>query len=193
MIEIRIHGRGGQGAVVASEILAKAFFKEGKYIQSFPHFGVERRGAPVAAFVRVGDPGSLFVRTNIYEPDHIIVLDPTLLTAVNVMEGLKPGGWIVVNTPQSPEELVEEVGIPPMYKVATVDATSIAIKHGLGSKMTPIVNTAILGAFVRAFGQPSLENLLAAIKEEVPVKPEENAAAAREAYESTKILVPQEV
>ncbi|NPB02837.1 MAG: pyruvate ferredoxin oxidoreductase, partial [Thermotogae bacterium] len=85
MIEIRIHGRGGQGAVVASEILARAFFKEGKYIQAFPHFGVERRGAPVAAFVRVGDPGSLFVRTNIYEPDHVIVLDPTLLTAVNVL------------------------------------------------------------------------------------------------------------
>jgi len=183
VIEIRIHGRGGQGGVVASEILAKAFFKEGKYVQAFPHFGVERRGAPVAAFVRVGEPGSFFVRTNIYEPDHIIVLDPTLITAVNVLEGLKPGGWVVVNSPAEPHEL----GIPEQYRVATVDATSIAIQHKLGSKTTPIVNTAILGAFARAFGAPSLETLIAVIREEAPVKPDENAAAARDAYERTKL------
>jgi len=183
VIEIRIHGRGGQGAVIASEILAKAFFKEGKYVQAFPHFGVERRGAPVAAFVRIGDPGSLFVRTNIYEPDHIIVLDPTLITAVNVLEGLKPGGWIIVNSAAEPSEL----GLPDRYRVATVDATGIAIRHKLGTKTTPIVNTAILGAFARAAGMPSLEKLTEAIMEEVPVKQEENAAAARDAFEQTKL------
>ncbi len=91
MIEIRTHGRGGQGAVIASEILAEAFFREGKYVQAFPAFGVERRGAPVVAFTRVADD-EIRERCEIYEPDHLIVLDPVLIDTVNITAGLKKGG-----------------------------------------------------------------------------------------------------
>ncbi len=187
MIEIRFHGRGGQGTVVASKILADAFFREGKYVQAFPQFGVERRGAPVTAFLRVGSQDTLFVRSFIHHPDHIVVLDPTLLQAVNVLEGLKEGGWVIVNTPDHPDTLE----IPDSYRVATVDANQIAIKYKLGKPTAPIVNTAILGAFVRATGLLSLDALLEAIREGVPMDPENNAKAAQEAYES--VILPQEV
>lgn len=187
MIEIRFHGRGGQGTVVASKILADAFFREGKYVQAFPQFGVERRGAPVTAFLRVGEPENLFVRSFIHHPDHIVVLDPTLIQAVNVLEGLKEGGWVIVNTPGKPEDQP----IPDTYQVATVDANRIAVKHKLGKPTAPIVNTAILGAFVRVTGLLSLDSLLAAIRDGVPMDPENNAKAAQEAYES--VVMPQEV
>ena len=101
MIEIRIHGRGGQGAVIASEVLASAFFKEGKFVQAFPAFGVERRGAPVMAFTRVDDQ-PIRIRHFIYEPDHIIILDPTLIESTQVDSGLKENGWIVINTDRPP-------------------------------------------------------------------------------------------
>ena len=102
MIEIRIHGRGGQGAVIASEVLASAFFKEGKFVQAFPAFGAERRGAPVAAFARVDDQ-PIRIRHFIYEPDHIIILDPTLIESTQVDSGLKEGGWIIINTDRPPK------------------------------------------------------------------------------------------
>lgn len=177
MIEIRIHGRGGQGAVVASKVLAAAVFKEGKFVQSFPAFGVERRGAPVMAFTRIGDQ-PVRIRCQIYEPDHIVVLDPTLLEAVDVTAGLKEGGWILINSEQAPTAF----DLPAKYRVATVDASSIAIKYKLGPKSAPIVNTAILGAFARTTGIVSLEALAEAVREAVPIKPEENVAATREAY-----------
>jgi 2-oxoacid:acceptor oxidoreductase gamma subunit (pyruvate/2-ketoisovalerate family) len=180
MIEIRFHGRGGQGAVIASKIFADAAFREGKYVQSFPQFGVERRGAPVTAFLRIGGPGEdLFVRSHIYEPDHLIILDPTLLQAVDVFEGLKEGAYVLVNSADPPENL----GIPEIYNVATVDASQIAVKHKLGTPTQPIVNTAILGAFVRVTEIVTLDSLLAAIEDGVPVKQEENKEAAKEAYE----------
>ncbi|MBM4465551.1 MAG: pyruvate ferredoxin oxidoreductase subunit gamma [Chloroflexi bacterium] len=181
MIEIRIHGRGGQGAVIASKVLAAAVFKEGKYVQSFPAFGVERRGAPVTAFTRIDDQ-PVRIRCQIYEPDHIVVLDPTLLEAVDVTTGLKEGGRILINSEQHPATF----DLPARYRVATVDANSIAIKYKLGPKSAPIVNTAILGAFARATGIVSLEALAEAVREAVPIKPEENVAATREAYESVK-------
>jgi len=177
MIEIRIHGRGGQGAVIASKVLAAAVFKEGKYVQSFPAFGVERRGAPVMAFTRI-DEQPVRIRCQIYEPDHIVVLDPTLLEAVDVTAGLKEGGWILINSEQDPATF----DLPAKYRVATVDANSIAIKYKLGPKSAPIVNTAILGAFARATGIVGLEALAEAVREAVPLKPEENVAATREAY-----------
>jgi len=186
MIEIRIHGRGGQGAVIASKLLASAFFKEGKYVQSFPTFGVERRGAPVAAFVRVDDE-PILIRSQIYEPDHIIVLDPTLIEAIDVTQGLREGGWVLINTGRKPEEF-KKLG---RYRVATVNASGIAVSHRLGSKTHPIVNTAILGAFARATGLIRIEPILEAISEEVPVAPESNVKAAKEAYSS--VLLPQEV
>ncbi|RKZ21450.1 pyruvate ferredoxin oxidoreductase [bacterium] len=180
MIEIRFHGRGGQGTVVASKILADAVSKEGKWVQAFPEFGVERRGAPVTAFIRI-DEQPVYIKSKIYEPQHIVVLDPTLIQAVNVTEGLKEGGWIIINTERKPEDF----NFGP-YKVATVDATRIAIKYRLGSKTAPIVNTAILGAVVNVLGLCRLDTLLDAVKEGVPVKPEENAEAAKEAYESVR-------
>lgn len=177
MIEIRIHGRGGQGAVIASKVLAAAVFKEGKYVQSFPAFGVERRGAPVTAFTRIDDK-PIRVRCQIYAPDHIVVLDPTLLEAVDVTDGLKEGGWILINSEQDPAAF----NLPSKYRVATVDANSIAIKYKLGPRSAPIVNTAILGAFAKVTGLVSLEALAEAVREAVPIKPKENVAATREAY-----------
>jgi 2-oxoisovalerate ferredoxin oxidoreductase gamma subunit len=180
MIEVRIHGRGGQGAVIASKVLAEAAFMEGHYVQAYPQYGVERRGAPVVSYSRVAEPGDeFFVRQDILEPDHLIVLDPTLLSSTNVLAGLKKGGWVVVNTPDQPDSL----DVPPDYRVATVNASEIAVKHGIGSRTQPVVNTTVLGAFVRVTGLVDLKSLLAAIEEEAPTKTEENKAAANEAYE----------
>lgn len=181
LTEIRFHGRGGQGAVVASQILASALFREGKFVQSFPAFGVERRGAPVAAFIRVsGEP--ILLRCEIYHPDHIVVLDPTLIHAVDVTAGLKERGWVIVNSDRSPGEFE----LPGGFRVATVDADKIAVAHRLGSPTNPIVNTAILGAFARITGLVGLEPLLEAVREEVPLRKEENAAATRDAYEEAR-------
>ncbi len=180
MIEIRFHGRGGQGAVIASKILAVAMFAEGKYVQSFPKFGVERRGAPVEAFLRV-DKDKILIRNNIYTPDHIIVLDPTLIDAVDVTTGMAKGGWIVINSNKSPAEFEKLKD----YKVACVDAGRIAIENRLGSPNAPIVNTAICGAFAKATGLVGLDAVSEAIKEEVPIKPDANSKAAKIAFDST--------
>jgi len=183
MIEIRFHGRGGQGAVVASKVLAVALFLEGRYVQSFPAFGAERRGAPVAAFIRV-DRDPILDRSQIYAPDHVVVLDPTLIEATDVTAGLKAGGWVIINSPLPPE------GTPGLeaFRVATVDAGRIAAGHGLGSPFAPIVNTAILGAFARATGLVEPGSLEKAILDQVPVSAQANAAACREAFESTRTI-----
>jgi len=187
VIELRFHGRGGQGAVVASKTLAQAAFRTGRYVQSYPDYGVERRGAPVVAFARIAEEGDdLFVRQDIREPHHLLVLDATLLTTAPVLSGLRPGGWVVVNSPDAPDAL----GIDPVFRVATVDASRIALDHGLGSSAQPVVNTAILGAFVRATGIVTLEDLLAAIDDEVPTKSAENQAAAVEAHDRVLLGVP---
>ena len=186
MIELRFHGRGGQGAVVASKTLAQAAFLAGRYVQSYPDYGVERRGAPVVAFARIAEPGDdLFVRQDIREPHHLLVLDATLLDSANPLAGLRPGGWVVVNTPDPPHDL----GIDSIYRVAAVDASEIALRHGLGTAAQPVVNTAILGAFVRATGIVSLDDLLRAIEHEVPTKGEENRAAAVEAHDQVELGV----
>jgi 2-oxoacid:acceptor oxidoreductase gamma subunit (pyruvate/2-ketoisovalerate family) len=187
MIELRIHGRGGQGAVVASKVLAEAAFLRGHYVQSYPDYGVERRGAPVVAFARIAEPGdSDFVRQDIQEPDHLLVLDPSLLTRPATLSGLKHGGWVVVNSPASPASL----GVPEEFRVATVDAADIAARHGLGSKAQPVVNTAILGAFVRATGVVPLDALLEAITATVSVKTARNREAATEAFENADLGAP---
>lgn len=179
MIEIRFHGRGGQGAVIGGKILATAIFSEGSFVQAFPSFGVERRGAPVTAFVRV-DKGRIHLRSQIYKPDHLIVLDPTLLNNPATFDGFKREGWILINSKRTPEEL-SKLPILAGLRVATVDAGGIAVRNRLGSAMSPIVNTAILGAFVRISGICSLESLTAAIIKGVPIKAEANAKAAAEA------------
>lgn len=184
MRELRVHGRGGQGAVIASKLLASALFLEGKSVQSFPAFGVERRGAPVTAFLRLAD-GPIRLRCEISDPDDLIVLDPTLVGAIDVTSGLKPGGSILLNSELPPEAYPH---LTLQFRVATVDASAIARRHGLGSKTQPIVNTAILGAFATFSGLVSLESVCRAIAEEVPLKPESNVAAAREAAAALHLL-----
>ncbi len=183
MIEIRMHGRGGQGAVIAAKILASAIFKEGRFAQSFPSFGVERRGAPVLAFTRVDDK-PIRLRTAIYEPDHLIILDATLIKSTNVFSGLKKGGTIVVNSSSQ----IGVFNFSDEYSAAAVDAAGIAVKHGLGTKSIPIVNTSILGAFAKLTGVVGIEAIVEAIHEGVPIKWDENAAAAREAYATVETI-----
>ena len=185
MLEIRFHGRGGQGSVVASKILANSAFIDGNYSQSFPAFGVERRGAPVTAFLRV-DEKPIRLRTEIYEPDHIVVLDPLLVEQVPLTEGLKEGGIVIVNTNKKPTDFAD---IFKGYKVATVPAGKIAVKYHLGSAQSPIVNTAILGAITKVLGIVTLESLIKAIKSDVPAHPDNNAAAAKEAYQDVSEVV----
>ena len=181
MIEIRFHGRGGQGTVVASKILADAVAKEGKFVQAYPEFGVERRGSPVFAFIRIDDK-PIYDKSRIYTPDHVVVAEPTLIGFIDVTEGLKEGGWIIVNTDKKPEEL----HFPQKYNVATINATGIAVKHKLGTRAAPIVNTPVVGAVVKILGLTKIESVLEAVREGVPVKPDENAAAAKEAYDKAK-------
>ena len=182
MLELRLHGRGGQGTVVATKILAEALSAEGKFIQAFPEYGVERRGAPVRAFLRISD-NTVYERSKIYEPDHIIILDPSLIGFVELTDGLKEGGWIIVNTSRKPGELEFD----RKFKIATVPAREIAVKYHLGSESTPIVNTAILGGVIKILKLCSLEALLKAVREGVPRKKEENVKAAEESYKITKV------
>ncbi len=185
MIEIRIHGRGGQGAVVASKMLVTAAAKEGKKVQAFPFFGAERRGAAVAAFARINDR-KIRIHSEVYTPDNVIVLDPVLYKTVPVTAGLKKGGAILLNSTQDPSAYP----FSSDFEVATVDAGAIARKYKLGSRTEPIVNTAVLGAFAKLTGIIGIEALAQTIRESLPAKGKENEAAAREAYETVKIKRP---
>lgn len=183
MRELRIHGRGGQGAVIASKLLASALFLEGRSVQSFPAFGVERRGAPVTAFLRFSEQ-PILLRCEISAPDDLIVLDPTLIHATDVTAGLKEGGSILISSDLPPSGYPELV---KRFRVGTVDAAAIAQRHRLGSKNQPIVNTAILGACAAFLGCASLESVCRAIREDIPVRPEDNVAAAREAAAALRV------
>lgn len=187
MLEIRFHGRGGQGTVLASISLAKAFFEAGWEVQTFPLFGVERRGAPVEAYLRIAHE-KILLRSGVYTPDHIVVMDAKLIGAIDVTRGLKPGGWILVNSPVWPE-IQSQAG---SFRLARVDATGIALAHHLGTRTHPIINTAMLGAFARTFGMPDMTCIEAAIRQEVPVKKEENVAAARSAFDQVHFLSAEE-
>ncbi len=180
MFEIRFHGRGGQGAVTASKILALAAFNEGKYVISFPFFGTERRGAPVTAFTRI-DNEQILLKTQIYEPDAVVILDSYVMGSADVTSGMDEDSFFIVNTDKDPSELKGK------YRNATVDATSIAIERKLGDKTNPIINTAMIGAFAKATGIVSRESALVAVEELSPRKKEENAAAAGDAYDAVKI------
>jgi 2-oxoacid:acceptor oxidoreductase gamma subunit (pyruvate/2-ketoisovalerate family) len=182
LIEIRTHGRGGQGAVVASKVLATALFKEGKFVQAFPAFGVERRGAPVVAFTRFDDV-PIRHRCEIYEPDHLIVLDHALTDTIDVTSGLKHGGWIIINSQSDPQTF----HYTDRFQVATVNANEIAWRYQLGSRAAPIVNTAILGAFARATGLVSVEAVVEAVLEYIPVKPDANRNATMDAYNEVRL------
>jgi len=176
--EIRIHGRGGQGSVTAADVLAHAAFLEGKWVQAIPYFGAERRGAPVKAFARISDE-PIRVHSQIYNPDYVIVLDSAIFRFVDVTEGLKKDGTIVMNTTKKPEEM----GFKG-HNVATVDATGIALELNLLVAGLPVVNTSILGAFAKATGEVKLASVVKAIKETWSgAAGEKNARAAELAYE----------
>ncbi len=177
MRELRIHGRGGQGSVTAAELIATAAFTAGVYSQAFPAFGVERRGAPVQAFVRFSDE-KIRLRSQIYEPDYIIVQDSTLIRDVNVFAGMSEVGIAIINT-----EKDGTYNLPKGVKLIVIDATKVALEEiGL-----PITNTTLMGAFAAASGEITLEALEGAIKERFDTKlADSNIAAAKRAYAMVK-------
>jgi len=171
MIEIRIHGRGGQGNVAAAELLSIAAFQDGKFSQAFPSFGAERIGAPVMAFVRIDDK-KIRTREDVRTPDYIIVQDSNLMTTVPVLDGLKPDGLILVNSDRAPEDL----RINTTATVDTISATEIALEI-IGR---PIPNAVMIGAFCSITGLVSLGAVQEAIMGKFPGKVGENNVAALE-------------
>ena len=155
VIEIRWHGRGGQGVVTAGKMLAQVALDSGQYFQAFPDYGPERAGAPIRAFTRLSSE-AIHTHCQIEEPDLVLVLDPTLLEAVNVTEGLKEDGTLLVNTEEPPGKVRDLVGFHT-GRVFTVDATKIALET-LGREIT---NTPMLGALVKATGILTIEDLIA--------------------------------
>ncbi len=178
MIEIKFLGRGGQGAVIASEILGKAFFLEGKYPQCFSLFGGERRGAPVFSFLRV-DEEPILLKCQIKHPNQIIIFDLSLIDEGSLVREMKPDGLILINTNKGMDSFK---GLT-RFKVGLIDAGLIARSVGLGTTF----NTAILGSYVRLTNLIRMETLIQAVREMVPNKIEENIRAAQEAYEQTRL------
>lgn len=183
MKEIRFHGRGGQGIVTATETLALAAFYENKHAQSFPYFGAERRGAPVVSYIRFDDK-PIRIRMNIHEPDCVVVLDTRLQQVVNVTQGLKKNGTLILNNNKNPSSL--ELKFKPTI-IATVDATRIALEK-LG---VPITNMAMLGSFSITTKWVSIDSVCKAIRDTFKDKniAEKNVNAAISAYENTSIEV----
>ena len=179
--EIRLHGRGGQGAVTSAELLAQAAISEGKYAQAFPSFGPERRGAPVVSFVRINSSEPIKVRAEITQPDVVVVLDPSLLNIVKVTSGIKANGMVVINSRKEPEQIRKELNVNS--SIAVIDATSIA-REFLG---VPIVNTTMLGALVKATGVIKLESLVEPLTHRFGRLAERNINAMKKAYQETLI------
>jgi pyruvate ferredoxin oxidoreductase gamma subunit len=180
MIEIRFHGRGGQGAVTSVELLALAAINEGKFAQGFPSFGPERRGAPVLAFSRV-DKRHIRLRCKIVAPDVVVILDPSLIRIQKPTADLKENGVIVLNTNKSPEEIRREYGF--RHRLALVDANKIA-KEVLG---VPITNTTMLGALLKATGVVAVDSLELPLKERFGPLAVKNFNALKVAFENTMI------
>src|SRR6201997_5686622 len=180
MLQIRIHGRGGQGVVTAAELLSAAAFSEGKHAQAFPSFGSERTGAPVVSFCRIDDK-PIRVREPVMDPDIIVIQDPTLLHQVDVFEGASQDALLVINSarPAAGLGIAEFTSRLRPGAVLTVPATELAQQH-VGR---PVPNAALLGGFAAMSGQIRLESLVAAIREKFPRNvAEKNVAAATEAH-----------
>jgi len=181
MLEVRWHGRGGQGAWTASELLARAAINEGKYIQSFPEFGPERMGAPIRAFTRISNK-PIQMHCAVYNPDVVAVIDPSLLKAVPVAEGLNDEGILIVNSKENPVEIRKMLKIEKR-KIWTIPATEIAIKI----LNRPITNTAMLGAVVRVTEIVRLESVEKAVSERFSGSiMEKNIGVTKEAYKEVK-------
>ncbi len=181
MFQIRIHGRGGQGVVSGAEMLSVAAFIEGRHAQAFPSFGSERMGAPVMAFCRIDDK-EIRMREPVLQPDALIIQDCTLLHQVDLFNGLPKGGYILLNSKQT----FDELGLGDLargvkqYRLSTLPATELALKH-VGRA---VPNAALLGGFAAVTGVIKLESVVAAIREKFPKGiAEKNVAAATEAFE----------
>ena len=181
MFQIRIHGRGGQGVVSGAEMLSVAAFIEGRHAQAFPSFGSERMGAPVMAFCRIDDK-AIRMREPVLQPDALIIQDCTLLHQVDLFNGLPKGGYILLNSKQT----FDELGLGgfargvQQYRMFTLPATELALKH-VGRA---VPNAALLGGFAAVTGVIKLESVVAAIREKFPKAiAEKNVAAANEAFE----------
>lgn len=170
-----MHGRGGQGAVTSVELLALAAINEGKYALAFPSFGPERRGAPILAFVRT-DSKPVRIRSEIKEPDVIVVFDPRLIDVVDVTSGLKENGIAIVNSKRTPQEIKAKLG--NKWQVATVDATSIA-RNVIG---VPIVNTTMLGAIIKLTHLVDIDSLEEPLRHRFGDKASKNFDACKQAY-----------
>ena len=184
MFQVRIHGRGGQGVVTAAEMLSIAAFEGGRHAQAFPSFGSERTGAPVVAFCRIADR-EIRLREPIMAPDALIIQDPTLLHQVDVFAGLKPDGYILINTNKSFEELglADFVRGHRAERLRTVSATDLALRH-VGR---PVPNVPLLGGFAAVSGVIRLESVIKAIHDRFSGKlADGNIAAATEAYKTVR-------
>ncbi len=179
LIEIRWHGRGGQGAVTSAELIARAAISEEKYAQAFPSFGPERRGAPVLAFDRVDSENPIRTRAEITQPDVVVVLDPGLLAIMNVAAGLKEKGMVIINTRKTAAQIRSDFGIKG--RLATVNATRIA-REVLG---VPITNTTMVGALVKATEVVKLESMHEPLDKRFGKLADRNFKAMQRAYEET--------
>lgn len=183
--EVRWHGRGGQGVVTASQLLARSALREGKHVQAFPEFGPERMGAPIKAYTRISD-GQIKIHSGVESPNIVVVLDPTLVGHVNIGEGLADDGLILVNSSQNANSISKVAGLTGK-KVLAIDASKIALEV-IGRN---IANTSVMGALVKATGLVSLDALLQEIEESFGGKfnrkvVDGNLAAAKRAYEELK-------
>ena len=184
MTEIRWHGRAGQGIVTASELLAEAALKEGKYFQAFPEYGPERMGAPIKAYTRISDE-PIEIHYQILNPEVVVVVNPNLLGVIDVTEGLAADGVLVVNTPESPAQVRQRLHlVGKKVRVFAVDATRIALE----TIRRDIPATLMLGAVIRAAGLVKVENTLHLIEEKLGAKlrsevVQSNVTALRRAYE----------
>ncbi len=184
LVEIVFHGRGGQGAVTAANLLVAAALKDGnKGVQAFPFFGAERRGAPVRAFARISEE-EINLRSEIYTPDIVIVLDESIMDIVDVLKGLKKDGKILINTTKKPEDF----NFSNKYSVATIDATGIALKHEILVGGIPVVNTPILGAVPKILDRVNLKSIKDTVrgkwKDDLATK---NVKATQEAYDQVEV------
>lgn len=180
LVEIRWHGRGGQGAVTSAELVARAAIGEGKYAQAFPSFTPERRGAPVLAFNRINPEEQIRTRAEVDQPDVVIVLDSTLLSILDFASGLKKNGTVIINTKKSAEQIRSEFGISS--RLAIVDATKIAQESGV-----PTVNTTMVGVLIKATNVITLESMREPLEKRFARVAERNFKAMERAYQETLI------
>ena len=184
LVEIVFHGRGGQGSVTAANLFVAAALKDGNIgVQAFPFFGAERRGAPIRAFARISGE-EIHLRSEIYTPDIVIVLDESIMEIVDVLKGLKKDGIVLINTTKKPEDF----DFSKKYNVATIDATGIALKHDILVGGIPVVNTPILGAVPKILDRVTLKSIQNVIKNKWKGEGgETNMKAAQDAYDLVEV------